>query len=262
MDMKIHFYATILFLALLAACAGLPKEALPEPFVRFSRRESIPAFEGKKPSADLNFSLVDVSLPGELQGLVRDLLYKGEDAEAYTGKITGDFSRDYREVAAEDPNYVQDWSYDEEQKLVLTGNYGVITRHISSYTGGAHPNWTAANYVVDLETPRRLRFSELITRAAYSNLSAIADRELRNFSETVTGEALPPGTPLSKGIYFEDSVTLPEDFYPTEKGLNFQWDPYEIAPYAVGGVEITLSWQELAHLLSPEGKKMAAAFGK
>jgi hypothetical protein len=242
----------------LTACAGLP-EALPEPFVRLSRTESIPAFERKKPSADLKLSLIDVSQPGTLQILVRNLLYKGQDAEAYAGKITGDLTRDYRETATENPEYTTNWSYDEAQKLALAGSYAVITRLISSYTGGAHGNWTETSYVLDQEKPRQIRLADLITRAGFPNLYAFADRELRDFS-AAAGQPLPPGTPLSNGIFFEDSVTLSEDFYPTKEGLNFQWDPYEIAPYSEGGVEITLTWQELADILSAEGKKLAAAF--
>jgi hypothetical protein len=256
--MKTPFFAALLLSALLAACTGLPED-LPEPFVRLSRTESIPAFERKKPSADLTFSLIDASQPGALQSLVRNILYKGQDAEAYAGKISGELTRDYRETAAEEPEYTTDWSYDETQNLTLAGSYAVITRYISSYTGGAHSDWAETNYVLDLEKPRQIRLSDLITRAGFSNLYAFADRELRDFS-AAAGQPLPPGTPLSNGIFFEDSVTLSEDFYPTEKGLTFQWDPYEIAPYSEGGVEITLSWQELADLLSPEGKKLAAAF--
>jgi hypothetical protein len=245
----------------LAACAGLPKEALPEPFVRVSQKESIPAFQRRKPALDINLNLVDVSAPGPLQSLVRDLLYKKQSAAEYVLATSSDLSKEYRETAAEYPDSDQDWNYDEDQKLVRAGTSGVITRHISSYTGGAHPNWTETSYVLDLEKSRQIRLAELFTRTGLAALRTLTDRELRNFS-TAAGEPIPAGTPLSNGVYFENSVAPSEDFYPTEKGLTFQWDPYEIAPYAVGGVEITLSWQELADLFGPEGKKLAAAFGK
>jgi hypothetical protein len=244
-----------------AACTGLPQSRKElGPFVLNRTAESIPAFENKKkPRADLHFSLLDVTGPGALQTLVRQLLYDGQPSDEYLRLITRDWQKNYTETAAENPLYSGDWDYTEDQELVLAGSYAVITRHISTYTGGAHPNRTTEYFVISLETSRRLRLSGIITGTT-AGLTTLVDRELRRFSEAETGESLPPEKSLSAGIFFEDAVPLSEDFYPGKEGLTFCWDPYEIAPYAAGEVEILITWQELDAFLSPEGKKLAAAF--
>ncbi|MDR2661666.1 MAG: RsiV family protein [Treponema sp.] len=252
--------ALVLFAA--AACATMPQK--PEefgPFVRRHAGESIPAAENKKnPRAELNFALLDVTAPGALQALVRQLLYDGRGSGEYARLIVRTWKRSYSETAAENPGYARDWSYEEKQNLVLAGSYAVITREIFTYEGGAHPNQGEDHFVITLDPPRQLRIADLITGTGMSRLNALADRELRRLSKEITGEPLPPGKPLSTGIFFNDAVPLSEDFYPDARGLTFQWDPYEIAPYAAGGIEICIPWQELAGLLSPEGNKLSGAF--
>ncbi|MDR1929458.1 MAG: RsiV family protein [Treponema sp.] len=232
------------------------------PFTGYSYNESVKAFEKAEPEenreANLFFNLFDVSRSGPLRDLVRQLLYNGQSAEEYARQKSRAWKKDYRESAANNPGYVMDWNYDEEHSLASAGTFAVITVSISEFTGGAHPNWFQTSHVLDLETPRRLGLDDIISQAGFPNLYTFIDRELRLLSEEKSGEVLPPRAPLSDGIFFEDSI-LPGDFYPSGEGLCFQWDPYEIAPYTYGGIEITLGWQELG--LSPEGESLSAAFG-
>ena len=43
-----------------------------------------------------------------------------------------------------------------------------------------------------------------------------------------------------------------ENFYLSEKGITFYYNIYEIAPYVMGPVEITLPYEIMSHLLSDE----------
>jgi hypothetical protein len=250
----------VLFAA--AACTTMPPKSEEfGPFVRRHARESIPALENKKkPSAELDFVLLDITAPGALQTLVRQFLYDGQASDEYAHLIFRTWKRSYSETVAENPDYARDWGYEEKQKVALAGSYAVITRDIFTYEGGAHPNHAEDHFVISLDPPRQLRLSGLITGTGMSRLNTLVDRELRRVSEEMTGEPLPAGKPLSNGIFFNDVIPLTEDFYPDARGLTFQWDPYEIAPYVAGGIEILITWQELAAFLSPEGKNLAAAF--
>jgi hypothetical protein len=245
---------------LISVCTGLPAQGNDSVrFKMYTLKKSFPSGT-KKSSVDLAFKIVACSRPGPVQALVQKILYNGRSPEEYGKLLTADWKNEFIAFTKDDPEYEQSWTYTEEHRLVLKGNYAVISQGISYYRGGAHPNWLENNYILDTEAVRQLQRGDIIPQRNISALKDLVDRKLRVVSEEKTGESLPPGTPLSGGIYFEDAVDLSEDFYPTEKGLSFQWDPYEITPYAVGGVEITLSWQELENFLSPEGKKLAAAF--
>jgi hypothetical protein len=228
-------------------------------FTLYSRRESIP---GGGVSANLRFTLVDAARSGALQRTVRKLFYRGRSPEAYVQGFTADWNREYRRAAAEWTGTPASgaWEYEEAQYVTLASPFAVIHRNVSVYQGGAHPNWHEDAYILDLASSRRLLLKDVIAPEALPRLRALTDRELRRFSQLRTGRALPEGAPFSAGIYLEDEIPPSEDFYPDRNGLNFQWDPYEIAPYVVGGVEVNIRWKELADLLSPRGKALAAAF--
>lgn len=49
-------------------------------------------------------------------------------------------------------------------------------------------------------------------------------------------------------------VEIPSQFAITSQGVIFSYDPYEIAPYSAGTVEVELSLDELNDILSPKGK--------
>ncbi|MBO7378962.1 MAG: DUF3298 domain-containing protein, partial [Bacteroidales bacterium] len=52
-----------------------------------------------------------------------------------------------------------------------------------------------------------------------------------------------------EGYLFEDAVLdLPDNFFFTPKGITFVFQQYEIAPYAMGLISVTLTWDELQPL--------------
>ncbi len=61
------------------------------------------------------------------------------------------------------------------------------------------------------------------------------------------------------GFTFEnDLFTLPENFALRDEGLAFYYNPYDVAPYAMGPTEIVLSWEEIKDLLAPPYKPQTA----
>jgi hypothetical protein len=77
---------------------------------------------------------------------------------------------------------------------------------------------------------------------------------LRDYSK------LSPGEPLSAGYYFDNSVEVPANFFLGPEGVGFHWDPYEIAPYAVGPVEVVVPYNQLQGLLTPKGISLLSQF--
>lgn len=49
-------------------------------------------------------------------------------------------------------------------------------------------------------------------------------------------------------------VELPEQFGLTSKGIIFSYDPYMIAPYSEGTIQVELSAGELTDILSAHGQ--------
>ena len=49
--------------------------------------------------------------------------------------------------------------------------------------------------------------------------------------------------------YSVADVVPNENFYVTDEGITYVYNPYEIAPYAMGCIQISLSWDSIRHLL-------------
>ncbi|MDR2144531.1 MAG: RsiV family protein [Treponema sp.] len=257
----IKIYFAVFALALLSACATAPKTAGNGLFFTVTRGETVPAAEDQENALELSFTLVD-SKESRLGAFVRDLLYSGQSAEEYAAKITDDLKTTYRLTLEENSEwgYDQSWEYTEEQEVSVAGPYALITRQNFIYEGGAHPDYATLYYVLDVKTPRALSLEDIIAEKNQPGFYALINRELRRHSDELTDQPLSPEAPLSAGIYFEDSVT-PVNFYPAAEGLHLQWNPYDIAAYVFGVIDITIPWNELADLLSPEGTSLAAAWG-
>jgi hypothetical protein len=248
----------VLIPALLSTCATVPQSAGNGLFFTVTSGETVSAPEGSEGILELSFILLD-SKKSSLGEFVRTLLYGGQSADEYAAKVTDDLETTYRLTLEENSEwgFDQSWSYSEEQDVSVTGSYAVIARQSFIYEGGAHPNYSVLHYVLDVKTPKAFGLEDIIAEEGRPNFYALIDRELRLYSDELTDKPLLSGAPLSNGIYFEDSVT-PSDFYPAVDGLHLLWNPYEIAAYAYGIIEITVDWDKL--LLSPEGTELAAAY--
>jgi hypothetical protein len=262
----LKFSAFIMAALVLAFCTGLPGTADETgPFFITVYGETVPAFEDSSLSdaeLDLSFSLADVS-EERLAPVVRGALYGGTSVESYALKVIDDLKTAYLETLSENSNWGvdQSWSYSEEHTVLVKSHYAVVSQSRYEYMGGAHGNGSVSYHVFDLEVPCRLTLADIINKNKQDALDALVDRKLRALSEETNGESLPDSLPLSAGIYMADKP-MAEDFFPSSKGLHLQWDPYEIAAYAFGGIEVVLDWGELDKILSAEGQKLAAVYSR
>lgn len=116
----------------------------------------------------------------------------------------------------------------------------------SSYTGGAHPNRYAASYLFDLTAgqfidPTQVADDPEAFRTGASELlleKAAAHRDQEAFWQDYASI-------LSR--WNEGTVRFDSE------GMWVIYSPYELGPYAIGDVELVLSWEELEPLIGPGG---------
>lgn len=112
------------------------------------------------------------------------------------------------------------------------------------YTGGAHPNHFSQGYNINLSNGSMLKLSDIIEKDLFQELSTnYQEKLLKQFS---TKSLLDVG-------FFVDKIQLNEeqDFYVKPDSLVIQFDPYEIATYATGSIEVELMFAEIKNLLKP-----------
>ncbi|MCL1927877.1 MAG: DUF3298 and DUF4163 domain-containing protein [Treponema sp.] len=260
-------FILVFSLAALVSCASsqdLNDRTGSDSFFFTKYTQVIPAFESRPvPDAQMDISLTLVAArEAKLSKLICFLLYDGMSAKQYAEQIFSDYKKEFREYADDvGEEQVRSWSYEEEHAVEVCGSYAVVSKNFYVYTGGAHGGYGTTHYVIDMNAPDRLTLNDIIDKAGFAKLKPFVDRELRLYSQEVTGEPLPPNLPLWEGIYIEADFEL-DDFYPTEIGLAFFWNVYEITPYAAGPVNVTVSWIELDGILNTKGRELARAFKK
>lgn len=105
--------------------------------------------------------------------------------------------------------------------------------------GAAHGNRSESFINFNMETGKILEYSDLFKQGYTQALTKIIQQKLKESSY----ELLVP----------INSVKIPSEFAVTSKGMIFSYDPYQIAPYSEGIIQVELSVSELTDLLSPEG---------
>jgi hypothetical protein len=116
-----------------------------------------------------------------------------------------------------------------------------------SYTGGAHGLSNTSLMVFDLRTDKVLTMADLFKPGYEPMLQRVLERHLREAYD------LPAGAPLNgnNGILFDKHLSLTRNFYLTGKGIGFIYNPYEVAPYVVGQIELYVPFAELVPVLKP-----------
>jgi hypothetical protein len=192
--------------------------------------------------------------------LLQKLLYEDLSPEEYTDRLIQNYKNSCQEILDQEkdipdlPAAVLNWTYEETHGVHTYSQLQVIDRTKEYYTGGAHGMKEKAYFVIDLAEKKQIHLTDLFLKEAGGPLKTRIEDALRIYSN------LEAGAPLSAGYYFQDSVELPENFYLTSRGIGFHWDPYEIAPYAVGPVEIVIPYGDVGEFLNSRGTSLIAQF--
>lgn len=178
------------------------------------------------------------------------LLFAYEMPDAHfksTDEMMSMFLRDYESFRTQMPSAPQIWSV--EMKFVVksqTEKTLCVLGDLYSYLGGAHPNSMQGFLNFNKETGDTISLSSLFANGFEPKLNTLIDKKYREM------KGLKPGDNLAdKGDLFENKIELTHNFaINQEKGIEFVYNPYEIAPYAVGPITIKLSNAEIKDILA------------
>lgn len=121
-------------------------------------------------------------------------------------------------------------------------SYGI---DIYEYTGGAHGN----NYLIiqnyDLSTQGLVTEEDLFRPDYFEPLHKLLVAALINQTEEASTER-----ELKKLGYSIEDIVPNDNFSVSAEGITYVYNPYEIAPYAMGRTHIFLPWDTIQNLLS------------
>lgn len=108
------------------------------------------------------------------------------------------------------------------------------------YAGGAHGNTNRSYFVYDLERDKLLTASDLFKPEKCKDLIALQKQSLEKMSEDMS-------------VFWIENLKCDNNFYLVENGIVLHYDPYEIASYAAGPINIFISFEDInAFLQQPQ----------
>lgn len=114
------------------------------------------------------------------------------------------------------------------------------------YTGGAHGTYFESYYNLNTNNGNKINASELFKESNYNNLLIYAENIFRKNKGIESGISLEQA-----GYWFENNkFYLPENFLITKHVIKFIYNPYEIASWVEGLIELNLPYSEIKNFIN------------
>lgn len=189
---------------------------------------------------------------GLSEEIIHWLDYAEENKASTIEEAMESFGDGYRDLIKSFPDETAAWEARIEG-LVLHESSSVLSISLDAYiyTGGAH-GYSGRRYLnFDVGQAQ-----ELSQDALFSNRSAfgkIAETAFRKAKDIPMGSAI-----NSTGFMFEENrFHLPENIGFTPEGVVLHYNPYEVASYADGAIEITIPYKQAAPFISKRLRPLA-----
>ena len=157
----------------------------------------------------------------------------------------------------------EDWEKDNRdyeyapiccEEQVLTGSVmgevkGILSYCVERYvyTGGAHGSNFRQFVNYNLQTGEQIDEDQLFAENYQEPLTQLLLQYMVEQNDEI---ALIQD--LQEAGYNVDDIHPNDNFYLAEEGITYVFNPYDIAPYALGETEILIPWSALQNILKPE----------
>lgn len=119
----------------------------------------------------------------------------------------------------------------------------------SSYLGGAHPYTGITYFTYDLDKATVLTAANMFVPGSGSAVLAVVKDALAQKFDTTPDR-------LDDVGLFASQITWPGEPYLIDGAVAFHYNPYEIAPYAMGQIDVSVDPSDIEEYLTPEVKTL------
>lgn len=118
---------------------------------------------------------------------------------------------------------------------------------LSNYTGGAHGSYSVVYYNIDLNSLTTLTEEDLFVPNYKKHLTEIIINQLMQKYHVQTARDL-----LEQGFFDIEQIQPNNNFWLNDKGVHYTYNQYEIAPYSMGAVDVSIPYSDLTEILNPK----------
>jgi len=153
----------------------------------------------------------------------------------------------YEDKESEDTQPEVAW-WDRENMIIRNNSDNILSYTIESdrFTGGPHGGRTYLNTVINLKTGDRITENDLFTEESRPMIEDLILKKIMLKHKVQKAEDLE-----EIGFFDVTDINLNKNFYFTKKGIVYTFNEYEIAAYALGTIEIMLSYEEISAFMIP-----------
>lgn len=180
-----------------------------------------------------------------------------EAVKRYTEKYVNDYLKDLEPMYQKDEQEKEDNATMGAWYSYYKGIEGHVQLYIkdlliyrvdyNEYTGGAHGIYSSTFLNMDLRTLSPIRLDDLFVSDYEEALTDLLWNQLMADNKVATHQELE-----DMGYATAGDLKPTENFYLSKEGITFYYNVYEIAPYVMGPVKITLPYEVMQHLLSDD----------
>lgn len=170
-----------------------------------------------------------------------------------------DYSTEYRTLAEQyqidKENLESDqmpswyWYYHYKTNEILFDDENIVSYLVehSDYTGGAHGSLNALYYIIDLNSLTTITEEDIFKPNYHQFLtSKIIETLMKKYDVTEADQL------ISEGFFDINDIAPNNNFWMNDKGVHYVYNQYEIAPYSMGPIEITIPFEEVLSIIIPE----------
>jgi len=171
--------------------------------------------------------------------------------EEYTTRyrsLSGPYEEDKRRLEGETPVWY--WYTMSNSNTLLFQNDSLLSYAVeySDYEGGAHGSYRITYTNIDLNRLVTLSEEDLFVPDYYKPLTEkIVHGLMKSFHVSE------PDSLLNKGFFTIEDIVPNNNFWLNDEGIHFAYNQYEIAPYSMGVINVTLPYSDLRDILLPDG---------
>lgn len=133
--------------------------------------------------------------------------------------------------------------------MEITEQFATYQVTLSSYLGGAHPYTAIFPFTYDLDSAKVLGIDDILTNAGVDSVMPVIRGALARQFEV-------PVEALDRAGIFTSQLNEPGRPYISGNVLYFHYNPYEIAPYSAGMIDVAVYPYEVERWLRPEAKRL------
>lgn len=147
----------------------------------------------------------------------------------------------------------------EMTTMVLYNDKGILSYELDRYSfaGGAHGMEATQYLVFDLKTGKKIKEQDIFEEGFEPKIIDLLKKQIMFDNGFESEEQM-----LNNGYFAAENIRPNGNFYISEEGITYIFNPYEIGAYSLGATEVTIPFRKIRSALkanSPIQKVIAAA---